>query len=136
MTAAASVPPSHEESRARFAERLTGLTGVAIDAADVLADLDALERAYPDLDRYELALDAVLRQLEQLLERPVGRPMQHRFSGWWRCAFQSRPLAGMHADLRIVYRRDDRGLRVLGFGHRRFPRDLYLRMGTRPGQPS
>lgn len=136
MTEGASVPPSHWESRIRFAEQLTALTGIAIHAADVLADLDALERAYPDPERYALALDAVLRQMEQLLERPLGRPMQRRFSGWWRCAFQSRPVAGMRADLRIVYRQGDGGLRVLGFGHRRLPRDLYLRLGTRPEQPS
>lgn len=119
------------ESQIRFLEGLASLPDVAINADDVYDDLEALAKAFPDPERYATALRAILAQLRILVKQAPGKPMQGRYAGWRRHAFQSQQRRGARADLRIVYRIEGGRAEVLGFGHRHDPVDVYLRLRER-----
>ncbi len=126
--------PSHKPAAEAFATALTAFgQGLAFHEADVLADLIALESAFPDASAYGRALSEILHQLRVAVEQMPGREMVGRVTGWRRYAFRSdRQTAGVRADLRIVYRVQGGRLVLFGFGHRSIPEDVYLRLRNRP----
>lgn len=125
----------HSSTNSWFVKNLAS-RNVTVDPGDVVADLKAMEAAFPNAAMHRQAMDEMLHQIDVIMHRHPGKPLRGRLQGWTRHKFLSNPSQrNVHADLRIVYRTDRGSLEIFGFGHRRTPQDIYLRLSSRALQP-
>ena len=130
--------PTHDSVKVWFALEIQRLgDSLKFNPDDIANDLVATAQAFPDPVVYQRAMQEVLHQIDVIRGTKPGIDMKHGMSGWRRHAFQSdRHARGTNADLRIVYRQaPDGAVEIFGFGHRRIPYDVYLRLRKRLSPP-
>lgn len=99
---------------------------------DALAD-DAvhLSLAFPGKGGYMAAVTNTLKALKDLVRGTVSTSaLGGAFVGWESYHYQPRVGQGVAADTRIVFKREPEGIRILGFGHRYIPGDIYERLSA------
>ena len=102
---------------------------VEMDPQALVDDVVLIAYAYPDEDEFKAAIASVCRALSQLVDgRVSGSELQYNHTGWLSYHFQHRRSQGAKADMRVVYQKGHRGIRVRGFGNRRIPTDIYRRL--------
>ena len=117
------------------AQRIAGVRGMHMDARAVVEDTYLLAVAYPEVEDFDLAVASTLRILGLLANGRLDAPsLRDDLEGWRSYHYQHRSEPGKAADCRIVYRRVDEGIIVMGFGNRHIPEHFYDRIKrTRQG---
>lgn len=121
---------SDEVFQAAF-RQLSAIPSVEFDPESLAEDVFLLGKAYPDEASFALAAASANRALRQLAEgRVTTSKLKYEFEGLSSFHFQAHRQQGAPADMRIVFRREDGRVRVVGFGNRRIPSDIYERLSA------
>ena len=100
-----------------------------MDAASLAEDVMCVALAFPEDQDFLAAITNTVKALRLISEDKV-RPAELRwdFSGWLCFHYRSSVTISGSADMRIVYRKIESEILVMGFGHRFIPKDLYRRL--------
>lgn len=110
-------------------ESLSEIEGVLMDARSLVEDVFLLAYAFPEEEDFMAACASTARALGYLTHHKVTpSDLKYEFKDWKSYHYQHRVGQGVKATCRIMYRYVDDGIEVKGFGHRRIPRDFYIRM--------
>ncbi|MBW3088369.1 hypothetical protein KIH77_06450 [Bifidobacterium sp. 82T24] len=108
---------------------LAGVDGVEMDPESLSDDVILLAYVWPDEAEFKTAVVSVHDALAKLVAgRVEGAALKYGLAQWRSYHFQHHRFQGARADMRIVYRRTDFGIRVRGFGNRHLPSDIYRRL--------
>lgn len=108
---------------------IASIEGLRMDPDALLEDVYLLAYAFPDQDDFMVAVASTARAIGNLRAgRVTPAQLKYGFEGWSSFRYQHHIEQGSRADCRIVFRRIDEDIEVKGFGHRRIPKDLYLRL--------
>lgn len=111
--------------------QLAAVSGVEFDPASLAEDVFLLGYAYDDEERFATALAGSIRALCQLTSgRVMASNLKYDFEGMSSYHFQAERKQGSPADMRIVFRREEDTVRVIGFGNRKIPSDIYKRLSA------
>ena len=104
---------------------------VFMDPVALAEDAAALATALPDEGEYRAAVANTCKALALLADEKVqSSTLKYEHEGWRSFHYQHRVAQGSRADMRIMYRRENGGIYVRGFGHRDIPEDFYVRMAS------
>ncbi len=111
------------------ARTIADVEGVEASARALLEDAFLLSMAFSDEDEYLSAVANTRRALGQLVRNEVS-PAQLKYDhrGWSSYHYQHKVKQEARADMRIVFKRIDTGIRLRAFGHRNLPVDFYERL--------
>ena len=110
-------------------EAIAAIDGVLMDPASLAEDAAFLAYAFPEESEFQAACANTCRALRQICNGSVtASNLKYEFEDWQSYHYQHRVRQGLQADCRIKFRQTPQGIEVKGFGHRRIPRDFYLRM--------
>lgn len=110
---------------------LGSLDSVQMDMDALADDVVHLSFAFPRESDYMAAVVNTVKALKDLVRGTVSpSALSGTFTGWESYHYQPKVGQGIPADMRIVFKRELEGIRVLGFGHRYIPIDLYRRMSA------
>ena len=113
----------------RAVEAIAGVALMEMDPEALADDVVLVAYLWSDDDEFKMAIASVRRAISQLVEGKVsGVELKYDHFGWLSYHFQHRRAQGERADMRVVYRLTEGGIRVRGFGHRKLPSDIYLRL--------
>lgn len=121
--------PVSEEALHDAIAAIARVENVLMDPRALAEDALALSYALPDEWEYRTAIANTCRALEQLADGKVQSSLlKYAHKGWLSYHYQHAVAQGARADMRIMYRLEDKKLKVRGFGHRDMPEDFYVRM--------
>lgn len=111
--------------------RLSVIESVAFDPASLAEDIFLLGIAYSEEETFAMVVASTIRALRQIVSGRVTVSMlKYEFEGLSSYHFQAARAQGSPADMRIVFRREEGCVRVVGFGNRRIPSDIYQRLSS------
>lgn len=113
----------------RAIEEMSALPFLSMDAASLAEDVMCVALAFPEERDFLTAITNTVKALRLIAEdkvRPAG--LKWDFSGWLCFHYRSSARLQGAVDMRIVYKKVDNEVLVMGFGHRFSPKDLYQRM--------
>lgn len=105
---------------------MVALPFLSMDAASLAEDVMCVALAFPKERDFLAAISNTVKALRLIAEDEV-RPAKLKwdFSDWLCFHYRSSARLQGSADMRIVYRKVDSEVLVMGFGHRFIPKDLY-----------
>lgn len=110
-------------------DQLAGLTGISMDANRLVDDVVLVAYAFDDPQLFSAAIANIINAINLILrQRNVGTALVNNKAGWWSYHFQSQRNQRHTADMRIVYQDNGTTIRIMGFGHRWLPQDIYNRL--------
>ena len=116
---------------AQSIDALAAVENLLMDPRDLLADTVFLTLAFPGTAEYQAAVVNTVKALKNLVSKNVSASMlSGTFEGWESYHYQPKVGQGIPADMRIIFKREGDSVRVLAFGHRYIPTDLYGRVST------
>ncbi|MCI8425439.1 MAG: hypothetical protein HFJ72_07270 [Adlercreutzia sp.] len=111
--------------------QLAAVPAVEFDPVSLAEDVLLLGHAYEQEAAFVQAVASVCRALRQIASNQVtSARLKYSFAGYDSYHFQSKREQGASADLRIVYQQAGDVVRVLGFGNRKIPSDIYERLAS------
>lgn len=116
---------------------LSTVESVFFDPVSLAEDIFLLGIAYSEEETFAAAIASTIRALRQIAsERVTVSMLKYDFEGLSSYHFQAARTQGSPADMRIVFRREDGCVRIVGFGNRRIPSDIYQRLSSARRIPS
>ena len=113
-------------------DQVSAIEGIAMDADRLVDDVVLLAYVFDDPQRFSTALTHVINAIHLIVrQRRIGQPLVNNKAGWWSYHFQSQRTQRHKADMRIVYQDTGTTIRIMGFGHRWIPQDLYARLSPK-----
>lgn len=111
---------------------VTNLQGISMDADKVVDDVVLVAFTFDDPEVFSTIMNNVVVALQLIIQqRNIGQELIGGKTGWNSFHFQSQRKQKQNADMRIVYQDTGTTIRVMGFGHRRIPDDIYQRLSKR-----
>ena len=111
------------------AHSIADIEGVEANARTLLEDAFLLSMAFSVEEDYLSAVANTRRALGQLVRKEVSiSQLKYNHRGWSSYHYQHKVKQGARADMRIVFKRTDAGIRLRAFGHRSLPKDFYERI--------
>lgn len=108
------------------------IPNVSFDADGLVDDLRALIEVWPEERSFLVAISSTVRAIGLIAEgKALASSLNRELAGWQSFHYPHSRNHHGKADMRLVYRRVESGVQVLGFGHRHVPSDVYARMGDR-----
>lgn len=108
---------------------IAGVEGVHFDGHFLVHDVLGIAEVFPEPNEFEAAIAATVRMLGQIVAGKVDTSsLGADYEGWECCHYQPVVAQGSKATMRIMFARNEEGIRVRGFGDRRLPDDFYRRM--------
>ncbi len=122
------MPISNEDIRSAIIA-ISDVSGVWMDTGALAEDAILLAYAFPEEDEFKAACANTCRALSLLVEGKVATSdLKYAFEDWQSYHYQHHVGQGSAATCRIIYRKIEGGIEVMGFGHRHIPEDFYVRM--------
>ena len=122
-------------SKERMAEAIAAIAsvpGVSMSSQGLFEDVLLLSYAFSCEDDFMAAVASTCSVLRNLVaDRVTPAPLKYDYQGWRCFHYQHRVAQGARADMRIMFKRVDSGIRVHAFGHRNLPQDFYERLANR-----
>lgn len=110
---------------------IAAVPGLEMDPDGLLEDAYLLAMAFPDEGEFAAAAASTARAVGDLAARRVSSSaLKYALDGWSSFHYQHKVSQGARADCRIVFRKTEGGVEVMGFGHRNMPEDIYARMAA------
>ena len=110
---------------------LSSLDRVQMGTKELAQDATRLTFAFPEQNDYKLVVCNTAKAMKDLVRgRVSSSTLDGVFQGWESYHYQPKVGQGIAADMRIVFKREAEGIRILGFGHRYIPDDLYKRLNA------
>lgn len=110
---------------------LSTVDNVQMDLKALTDDAVFLTLAFSERTEYEAAVANTMKALKDLARGTVSTSMLGgAFQGWESYHYQPKVGQNVKADMRILFRREPSFVRVLAFGHRYIPDDLYQRVSS------
>ena len=109
--------------------RIAEIDGIEMSPEALVEDTVLLAVAWPEEDDFAAAVASTVRTL-CLVVRDCVIPshLDNELDGWLSYHCQLHRIQGCPSHLRVVYRRTERGVEIMGFGHRFKPTDIYRRL--------
>lgn len=122
-------------SKKRMAEAITAIAsvpGVEMSIEGLFEDVLLLTYAFSAEGEFMVAVASTCSALMNLAaDKVTPSSLKYGYRDWLCFHYQHRAAQGARADMRIMYRRFDGGIRVHAFGHRNLPQDFYERLAQR-----
>lgn len=116
----------------RFSNAIADISNIEIDYSILVNDIVLMEMAFPDHNALETALTNTKRAIEDVANDKVDSSfLDYEYKDWNSYHYQSVRVNGQKSDLRVIYKKHEGKVRIIGFGHRRNPTDIYKRLGGR-----
>lgn len=113
-------------------EQLSQIDGISMDADRLVDDVVLVAYVFDDPQLFSTAIANVINAINLVVrERRIGPALVNNKAGWWSYHFQSQRTQRHTADMRIVYQDTGTTIRIMGFGHRWIPQDLYDRLSPK-----
>lgn len=110
---------------------ISAVEGIWMKPKALVQDSVYLTLAFPEQEEYKTAIANTVKALKGIVANSISAAMLNRtFKGWESYHYQPKVGQRVPADMRIVFKREDDGVHVLGFGHRYTPVDLYRRVSA------
>ena len=110
-------------------DQLAGLAGISMDADRLVDDVVLVAYAFDDPQLFSTAIANIVSAINLILrQRNIGTALVNNKAGWWSYHFQSQRSQRRPPDMRIVYQDTGTTIRIMGFGHRWVPQDIYTRL--------
>ena len=110
---------------------LSSIDGVRIRPGDLVEDTSYLALSFPQRLAYETAVVNTAKALKDIARNRVScDELSGAYQGWESYHYQPKVGQGIAADMRVVFKREPEAIRILGFGHRYIPDDLYKRLNA------
>ena len=122
-------------SKERMAEAIAAIAsvpGVSMSSQGLFDDVLLLSYAFSGEVDFMAAIASTRSALGNLVaDRVSPASLKYDYQGWHCFHYQHRVAQGVRADMRIMFKRVDRGIQVHAFGHRNLPQDFYERLANR-----
>lgn len=110
-------------------DALAAVKGTCMDPRSLAEDVVLLAKSWSDEVDFDFAVASTVAALKLVVEGTVTPSTLHyNLDGWCSYHYQHHIGQGNKANMRIVFKREDGNVKVLGFGHRSIPSDIYERM--------
>lgn len=111
---------------------LSKVQGIDMHPKALVEDVVMLAKVFPDVEPFVTAIEETERELEFLASgKKKGHELYDNHAGILSLPYQSVRRNNQEADLRIVYDKDSKPIRVRAFGHRRLPQSFYSQLNIR-----
>ena len=108
---------------------LASIDGTIMDVNALAEDVYLLSEVFGDESDFKSAIHETVRALFQITNSEITpAKLKYSFENFNSYHFQHNRAQGNKADMRVVYKKTNLGIYVVGFGHRRLPTDVYERL--------
>lgn len=116
---------------AKAISALASVEGALMQPEALAEDALCLTLAFPEENDYKSAVVNTTKALRDLVGNRVStNELAGIFQGWESYHYQPKIGQSIAANMRIVFRRNEGRIYVLGFGHRYVPEDVYRRLSA------
>lgn len=110
-------------------EALSSIDGIEMNPDWLAEDVFVLTESFPEEPEFMLAVTSVVRAFSHIVAgRVSSSQLEESLDGWSSYHFQHKVGQGNAADMRLVFKMDSGICKVMGFGHRAVPGDVYRRL--------
>lgn len=110
---------------------LSSVEGVLMQPSSLAEDAMLLTLAFEDETAYKTAVVNTVKAFKDIVRgRVTPADLSGAYDGWSSYHYQPRVAQGGSASMRVIFKRVESAVYVLGFGHRYVPGDVYRRLGA------
>lgn len=109
--------------------QIAGIDGASMSREALVEDVVLLAKVWPDEEDFAAAVASTVRAISQVsVGKTTPDALRGKLDGWYSYHYQLRRKQGEPAIMRVVFRRADKLVEIMGFGHRFKPASIYHRI--------